>query len=56
MPRCPTDAGPGDHAMRKVVLVAILLAVAGCETIKGAGRDIQSGGRAIERTMTRITN
>ena len=42
--------------MRRIGLLAMVLALAGCETIKGAGRDIQSGGRAIERTMDRIAN
>jgi predicted small secreted protein len=30
---------------------ALLLALSACETIKGAGRDIHSGGEALERAV-----
>ncbi|MBC9130102.1 entericidin A/B family lipoprotein [Frischella sp. Ac13] len=37
--------------MRKIVLMLssllIVLAVAGCHTVKGVGEDIQSGGKAL---------
>jgi predicted small secreted protein len=32
------------------------LLVAGCETTKGAGRDIEKGGEAIQRTANNIQN
>jgi predicted small secreted protein len=33
---------------------ALSLLVAGCETTKGAGRDIEKGGEAIQRTANDI--
>ncbi len=30
------------------LLVCILLALSGCNTIRGFGRDLQSGGQAIQ--------
>ncbi|HEY0213324.1 MAG TPA: entericidin A/B family lipoprotein [Paenirhodobacter sp.] len=36
--------------MRKVLIPAmLLLALAACETVKGAGEDIQTGGAAVSR-------
>ncbi|HEY0275673.1 MAG TPA: entericidin A/B family lipoprotein [Paenirhodobacter sp.] len=36
--------------MRKVLIPAmLLLALGACETMKGAGHDIQSGGVAVSR-------
>ncbi len=36
---------------KTIILAALCLAlVAGCNTVKGLGRDIESGGRAIERS------
>ncbi|MCM8733562.1 entericidin A/B family lipoprotein [Azospirillum sp. CT11-132] len=39
---------------REVVILTFLMALAamltGCNTVEGAGQDLQSGGRAIERT------
>nr|WP_209988830.1 entericidin A/B family lipoprotein [Azospirillum picis] len=39
---------------REVVLLTFLMALAamltGCNTVEGVGQDVQSGGRAIERT------
>lgn len=32
-------------------LMLAVLALAGCETIKGAGRDLQSAGRVVERSV-----
>lgn len=41
--------------MRKIVsaLVVLLICVwtmSGCHTVKGVGQDVESGGRAIERS------
>ena len=33
----------------RVVTILGLLGLAACQTIEGAGRDLQSAGRAIER-------
>lgn len=38
--------------MRKLVSVALaasMLLVAGCNTVKGAGEDIQSAGKAVKK-------
>lgn len=35
-------------AMRSTALVAALLSLAACETIEGAGQDIQTAGQVIE--------
>ncbi len=40
--------------MRKIaagiVLLMCVVALSGCHTVKGVGEDIESGGRAIERS------
>ena len=33
--------------MTRMMMVLLVLALAGCETIKGAGQDIQTAGQAI---------
>ena len=35
-----------------IVAVAVL---SGCETVKGAGKDIQGGGRSIERVAEKAS-
>jgi predicted small secreted protein len=36
--------------MKKLlVLIAATLALAGCNTISGAGKDIEAGGKAVEK-------
>jgi entericidin B len=41
--------------MRKLITVLLLLAslavLTGCETLKGAGRDIQNAGEALEEAV-----
>lgn len=38
--------------MWKLWIAAIaLLALTGCETVRGAGRDLQSAGRVVERAI-----
>ena len=32
-----------------IMFIVVAAALAGCETMKGAGKDIQGGGRNIER-------
>jgi predicted small secreted protein len=37
--------------IRKIALAALCVALlAGCNTVKGLGKDIQSGGQAIEKS------
>lgn len=36
---------------RSAIIILAMLSVAGCNTIQGAGRDIQSAGRAIENAV-----
>jgi entericidin B len=41
---------------KKLVAAALLMALAGltaCNTMEGAGQDIQSGGRALEKSADR---
>lgn len=33
--------------MARMMMAIVVLALAGCETVKGAGQDIQSAGQAI---------
>ena len=33
--------------MARMMMVVMVLALAGCETVKGAGQDIQSAGQVI---------
>lgn len=35
---------------RSAILILLALTVAGCETMRGAGQDLQNAGTAIERT------
>lgn len=35
-----------------IVLVACVAVLAGCETMKGAGKDIQSGGQSIQKAAS----
>lgn len=48
------------HVVRKIVLVLLAVLViggiAGCNTIKGAGKDIQRGGEALENAADRARN
>ncbi|WP_318658521.1 entericidin A/B family lipoprotein [Indioceanicola profundi] len=44
---------------KKLIPVALLfsvLGVAACNTVEGAGQDIQAGGRAIEDTAEDVKN
>jgi predicted small secreted protein len=34
---------------RLLVIIAVVLAVTGCNTMSGAGKDVEAGGRAIEK-------
>jgi predicted small secreted protein len=41
---------PGDFTMQKIVVMAALaasLVVAACNTVSGAGRDVQAAGSAV---------
>lgn len=41
--------------MRKIMLLGLLAAVlglAGCNTVKGVGKDIQKGGEAIQKAAS----
>jgi predicted small secreted protein len=40
-------------AMRTAALAALLLALAGCNTIEGLGRDLKAGGQALEKAAKR---
>ena len=35
--------------MAGIMFIVVATALVGCETMKGAGKDIQGGGRNIER-------
>lgn len=35
---------------RVFVILAAALAIAGCNTIAGAGKDVEAGGKAIEKS------
>lgn len=34
---------------RLLVIIAAVFAVTGCNTISGAGKDVEAGGKAIEK-------
>ncbi len=37
--------------IRRIVLASLCVAIlAGCNTVKGVGKDIESGGKAIEKS------
>ncbi len=38
------------HKIAALLSFALLLALAGCNTVKGMGQDIQKAGSAIEKT------
>lgn len=37
-------------------LVVVLLAVAGCNTVEGAGKDVSSAGKAVSKTANDVKN
>ena len=37
--------------MRTLMIITLALALAGCETVKGAGRDISSAGQALDNAF-----
>jgi predicted small secreted protein len=40
-----------DVMIKRIVLANLCVAIlAGCNTVKGVGKDIESGGKAIERS------
>ena len=40
--------------MRILCPLALLALIAGCNTVEGVGRDIQSGGRAVEKAAEEV--
>lgn len=36
--------------IKNLVLIALMLAVAGCNTIHGMGQDIEKAGEAVQKT------
>ena len=36
-----------------IMFIVVAAVLAGCETMKGAGKDIQGGGRSIERVAAK---
>ncbi len=40
--------------MRNLALLALMALLAGCNTVEGVGRDIQSGGRALEEAADEV--
>jgi predicted small secreted protein len=38
------------HAIFAMLMAFCLTILAGCNTVKGVGKDIESGGKAIERS------
>jgi entericidin B len=50
--RDPTSTEPERKEMKTIAAIlaaAVLSFVAGCNTMEGAGKDVQAGGRAVER-------
>jgi predicted small secreted protein len=39
--------------MKSVVLFLVVLFLAGCQTMEGLGKDIKSGGDALEKAATK---
>jgi entericidin B len=44
------------QSIRILLLSGMVLAVAGCNTISGAGRDLSSVGKAVTRTADDVKN
>ena len=40
--------------MTRVMMVLVIVVLAGCETVKGAGQDIQSAGQAITQEGAQV--
>ncbi len=40
--------------MRTLAILALTALLAGCNTVEGVGRDIQSGGRAVEEAAEEV--
>jgi predicted small secreted protein len=41
--------GPAMKALTTLVVAALLAALAGCNTVEGAGKDVKATGNAVER-------
>ena len=39
--------------MKKILLLVTILALAGCNTFQGIGKDIKKGGEAIEKAASK---
>ena len=39
--------------MAGIMFIAMAAALTGCETMKGTGKDIQGGGRALEKAANK---
>lgn len=39
--------------MKKVLWLAVMVALAGCNTMRGMGEDIKQGGAAIEKAASK---
>ena len=48
------------HIVRRMLLLIVAAAMAGgfagCNTVKGAGKDLKQGGQAIENAADRVGN
>lgn len=42
------------RAILNLMMIGAFLAIAGCETVQGVGRDVQSGGQAITGTSQEV--
>jgi entericidin B len=43
----------GEKMSRVLALLAVVVALAGCNTMEGLGKDIKQGGNAIEKAATK---
>jgi predicted small secreted protein len=42
-----------NQVLKRVLWLAVMVALAGCNTIHGMGQDIQNGGAAIEKAASK---
>jgi entericidin B len=47
---------PATPAVALIVSLVAVLALAGCNTVSGAGKDVSSTGKAITRTAEDVKN
>lgn len=47
----PMSGGMRNEAMKKLMLLAVLAALTGCNTVAGLGEDVSGGARSVQNML-----